>query len=214
VEEYAKVNDSIYWRDGDGIYVNLFISSELDWKEKGFELRQETKFPAQQSTTLAITADRPTQMAVRLRIPAWLRSGPTVKVNGKPLDASAAPGSYLALSRTWRTGDRIEMELPMHLSVEATPDDPHTQAFLYGPIVLAGDLGGEGLEERMLTGPSAPRHTVAVEASLKASGELTSWIKPGDKPLSFLTSGQTKDVDLVPLNGIFGKRYVVYWNVA
>jgi DUF1680 family protein len=214
VEEYAKVNDSIYWRDRDGIYVNLFIPSELDWKEKGFKLRQETRFPEQHSTTLAITTDSPAQMAVRLRIPSWLRSGPTVKVNGKPLDATAAPGSYLALSRTWKTGDRIEMELPMHLSVEATPDDPHTRAFLYGPIVLAGDLGGDGLTEEMLIGRSAPRPMGTDAPSLKATGELESWIKPGDKPLSFRTSGQTKDVALVPLNGIFGKRYAVYWQVA
>jgi uncharacterized protein len=211
VEEYAKINDSIYWRDGDGIYVNLFIPSELNWAEKGFKLRQETRFPEQQGTSLAVTVDRPTQMALRLRIPAWLSSGPTVKLNGRPLDATAAPGSYLTLSRTWKTGDRIEMDLPMHLSAEAMPDDPHTQAFLYGPIVLAGDLGSEGLEERMLIGPSAPRPAGSIQIpALKASGELTSWMKPADKPLSFRAAGQS----LVPLNSIFGKRYVVYWQVG
>ena len=215
VEEYSKVNDSIYWRDADGLYVNLFIPSELNWPEKGFRLKQETGFPGQQSTALSVTVERPTQLAVRLRVPSWLHSGPTVKLNGRPLDATAAPGSYLVLSRTWKTGDRIEMELPMHLSVEKMPDDPHTQAFLYGPIVLAGDLGSEGLDERMLIGPSGPRNVRGIEVpSLKASGELTSWIKSAGKPLSFHTTGQQKDVALVPLNTLFGRRYAVYWQVA
>jgi len=210
VEEYAKVNDSIYWRDRDGVYVNLFIPSELNWAEQGFKLRQETKFPVEQATSLTVTVDRPTQLALRLRIPAWLRTGPTVKLNGKPLDATASPGSYLALARTWKTGDRIEMDLPMHLSAEATPDDPHYQAFLYGPIVLAGDLGGEGLTEEMLIGRSAPRSAGSIQIpALKPSGELASWMKPADKPLAFQTNGQS----LVPLNSLFGKRYVVYWQL-
>jgi DUF1680 family protein len=156
VEEYSKLNDSIYWRDNDGLFVNLFIPSELNWTEKGFHLRQDTKFPEQQSTTLIVTADKPVQMAVRLRIPSWLKTGPTVKVNGKALEATASPGSYLTLNRSWKTGDRVEMELPMHVTVEKTPDD-HTQAFLYGPLVLAGDFGSEGLTESMLVGPNSPR---------------------------------------------------------
>ena len=101
-----------------------------------------------------MTAARPDPLAIRLRIPGWLRSAPSVRLNGKPLDASAAPGSYLMLNRAWKAGDRIEMELPMHLHAQAMPDDPAMQAFLYGPLVLAGDLGGEGLTEAHIIGPN------------------------------------------------------------
>ena len=231
VEEYSKLNDSIYWHDGQGLYVNLFIPSELDWTEKGFKLRQETKFPEQQGTKLTVTSDKPVQMAMRVRVPGWLKSAPTVKINGKPLEASAAPGSYLTLTRTWRKGDHVEMDLPMHLSVEAMPDDPKTQAFLFGPVVLAGDLGSDGLTERMLIGPNAPRMGAPRGGStnpnapppvpridiptFRASGaDPSSWIKPGGKPLEFHTTGQQKDVTLVPINSIFGKRYSVYWQVG
>ena len=79
-----------------------------------------------------------------------------MKINGRALEASAAPGSYLTIKRSWATGDRIEMELPMALRMEAMPDDPKTQAILYGPVVLAGDLGSEGLTERMMIGPNNP----------------------------------------------------------
>jgi len=77
-------------------------------------------------------------MAMRLRIPAWTRAA-SLKVNGHAIDVAPTPGSYLTLDRAWKAGDRIEMTLPMHLSVEAMPDDPKTQAFLHGPLVLAGD---------------------------------------------------------------------------
>ena len=69
VEEYSKLNDSIYWHDADGVFVNLFIPSELNWTEKGFQLRQETKFPESERTTLVVKVDRPVALALRLRIP-------------------------------------------------------------------------------------------------------------------------------------------------
>ena len=163
-----------------------------------------------------MTADKPVTMAVRLRIPSWMKNGPVVKINGRALEATATPGSYLAINRTWKTGDRVEMELPMHLTVEATPDDPTLQAFLYGPLVLAGDFGSEGLTKDMLIGQSAPRirwprpnaaaapaayenpnaprtpPLPAVNFTLKAGGkDPASWIKPAGKPLAFEVAGQS-----------------------
>jgi len=217
VEEYSKLNDSIYWHDDAGLFVNLFIPSELNWSEKGFRLRQETKFPMEPATALVVTAEKPVQLALRLRIPGWLQQGPTVKVNGRTLDATAAPGSYLEISRAWKTGDRIEMAMPMHLSVESMPDDPKMQAVLYGPLVLAGDLGNEGLTERMVNGQEGPNtFRMQMQAPVfKAAGDdPASWIKPADQPLTFRTTGQQKDVTLEPLHSITDKRYSVYWQVT
>jgi DUF1680 family protein len=199
VEEYSKLTDSIYWRDDDGIFVNLFLASELNWEEKGLKLRQETKFPAEPGTSLIVTAAKPVQMAMRLRVPAWLRSAPAVKVNGKVLDASAAPGSYLTLTRTWKTGDRVDMELPMHLSAEPLPDDLTRVALLYGPLVLAGDLGPDTGDK------NAPAPPV-----VKAANELDTWVKPGDGPMVF-RAGELK---LSPLNQVFNRRYLVYLQTA
>ena len=216
VEEYSKLNDSIYWHDAEGVYVNLFIPSELNWTEKGFRLTQETKFPDESSTILRVHAEKPTQMAVRLRIPEWA-AGTSVKINGKALEAVGAPGSYLAITRNWKSGDRIEMTMPMRLRIDAMPDDRQQQAFLYGPVVLAGDLGNAGLDQNMIVGPNAPRlqrMPMEVPTFRASNADPSSWIKPANGPLSFRTSGQQKDVDLVPLNSIFGKRYSVYWQVS
>jgi DUF1680 family protein len=235
VEEYSKLNDSIYWRDHDGLYVNLFIPSELDWAERGFKLRQETKYPQAPSTTLIVTAARPEALALRLRIPGWLESAPVVRLNGKALDASAAPGSYLTIRRAWKAGDKIEMELPMRLRMEAMPDDPGMQAFLYGPLVLAGDLGADGLTEAHFVGPNLrvgapnteqhgsplgpvnttpPVPEIEIPSFRAAGADPSSWIKPSDKALAFRTSGQKKDVTLVPFNTLQDRRYSVYWRVV
>jgi len=235
IEEYSKLNDSIYWRDSEGLYVNLFIPSALDWTEKDFQLQQETKYPESPSVTLTVTAARPEKLAMRLRVPGWLPSAPAVKVNGRVLEASAAPGSYLTLNRTWKAGDKVEMELPMHLHVEAMPDDPKIQAFLYGPLVLAGDLGAEGLTEAHIIGPNfrvgapgleqygsplatanrvPPVPNIEIPTFRAAGADPASWIKAGDKPLSFRTAGQKRDVTLSPLNSLFDRRYSVYWEVS
>jgi DUF1680 family protein len=234
VEEYSKLNDSIYWRDAAGLYVNLFVPSELNWAEKGFRLRQETRYPESPDTTLTVVAARPGPMAVRLRIPGWLQSAPTIKLNGRALDASAAPGSYLAVDREWKAGNKIEIELPMSLRVETMPDDPGIQAFLYGPLVLAGDLGGQGLTEDIIIGPNLRVGAPGIEQNgsplaatnsippvppveipaFRAAGGPDSWIKPAGKPLVFRTTGQKEDVTLVPLNSLFDRRYSVYWRVS
>jgi len=218
VEEYTKLNDSIYWHDDAGLYVNLFIASELNWAEKGIKLRQETKFPESPTTALTIQTSKPVDTAIRLRIPEWAANA-TVKINGKPIEAMASPGSYLALSRQWKNGDRIEMTMPMHLRVESMPDDHAMQAFLYGPLVLAGDLGElpRDLARELTFGPNVPQLRRAPQIEIptfKASGDVTGWIKPGDRPLTFRTTGQAKDVAMQPINSIFGRRYSVYWTVA
>jgi DUF1680 family protein len=234
VEEFSKLNDSIYWRDADGLFVNLFIPSELDWMEKGFQLRQDTRFPDTPSTRLTVRAAPSGVMEIRLRIPGWLDSAPAVKLNNKTLETSALPGSYLTLRREWKAGDTIEMPLPMRLRAESMPDAPGLQAILYGPLVLAGDLRANGLTEAHITGPnlrvgvagmeqwgsplaatnSAPPIPALEIPSFRASGAIESWIKPADKPLTFHTTGQKQDVTLVPLNRLFDRRYSVYWRVS
>jgi DUF1680 family protein len=235
IEEYAKLTDSIYWRDDAGLYVNLFIPSELHWAERGLRLRQETTYPDGERTTLIVVDAHPDELEVRLRVPAWLQAAPAVRLNGRMLDSSAAPGSYLTIRRAWKTGDRLDVALPMSLRVEAMPDDPQMQAFLYGPLVLAGDLGDEGLTEAHIVGPNLrvgaanieqhgsplapinrtpPVPDIEIPTFRAAGPDPSAWIKPAGRPQEFRTTGQKQDVMLLPLNRLFDRRYSVYWQVT
>jgi DUF1680 family protein len=210
VENFSKLQDSIYFHDGQSLFVNLFIPSTLDWSEKGVTVRQETKFPDQETSQLVIRCDRPTAFDVRIRNPYWA-VGMVVKVNGKPV-ASDQP-----IHRTWKTGDRINVTLPMKLHTQPMPDDPGLQAFLYGPLVLAGRLGSDGLTA---DAQSSDRTQQVKSHFVRGEPKLApQLIKPAIKPvvselLTFHTTNQKEDVTLIPLNRLFGERYAVYWRTT
>ena len=215
-EEYSKLNDSIYYRDERGITVNLYIASELDDRERAIGLRQDTRFPDEPRTSFTVTKAPASAWTLRLRIPSWTSTA-AVKVNGRPLEATPGAGSYLSITRTWKKGDRVDLELPMSLAAEPFPDEPRVEAFLYGPIVLAGDLGIQGLTEGLILdqqGPAVGKIPMSVP-ELHASGKkLEDWIKRDDSaPLTFRASGSEGGVTLKPLNQLWG-RYATYWTVS
>lgn len=212
VEEFAKLNDTIYFHDGNSLYVNLYIASELEWPEKGLKIRQQTAFPREQGTTLTITADRPSDISIRLRVPYWAHNG-QVKVNGRPLPAFTSPGSYLTLAGPWKSGDKIELSLPMHLHAAPMPDDESVQAVMYGPLVLAGRFNPMARENWY--GGEGPKATPTSVPTISADVQKPeSWVEPvSGQPLMFRAAGQSQPVTLVPLADIVHEQYAVYWKV-
>ncbi|KAI1170964.1 hypothetical protein F4777DRAFT_583404 [Nemania sp. FL0916] len=138
MESHTKYQETIYLRSADAstLWVNLFIPSTLTWAEKGFTVKQETSFPRQDTTRFTITAGQG-QLDIKLRVPAWVRKGYQVSINGQPQTTpTAQPGSYLTLSRTWKSGDVIDVSMPFSLRIERARDRPDTQAIMWGPLVL------------------------------------------------------------------------------
>jgi DUF1680 family protein len=125
------------------------------------------------------------------------------------------------VSRTWKDGDRIDVRFPMQLHAQPMPDDSSIQALMYGPMVLAGRLGTEGLTpETLRAEPTRPR--TVPEFKLKPvdapvfrvdSDDLTTWIRPTSTRREFETYGQDRNVTLVPFYQLFDERYAVYWKV-
>lgn len=224
LENHAKYPDTIYFQDDTSLFVNLFIASELRWRAKGLTVRQETRFPDEETTSLTFTSARPVQAAVKIRYPAWAQSGMQLRINGAAhaLPAGSVAGSYVTLDRTWKTGDRVDVRLPMTLRTEPLPGDPSQVALLYGPILLAGDLGAEGLDESRRYGPSTPQMGRVPRLDTPAlvtdrTSTLVSAIAPvaNAAPLTFKTAGlgQPEEVTLIPLARAAAVRYNVYWKV-
>jgi len=217
IEEFAKFADNIYFHDDDGIFVNLFIASEVNWPEKGVRLRQETSFPEQDRTTLTVSAPKPVELAVNIRVPYWATKGGTVKTNGEALPVFSNPSSYLALKRTWKDGDRVEVSLPMSLHLDSMPDDRSLQTVMYGPLVLAGKFGGEGLTPELTYpgyGPVPKGGPATVPDITNHSMDPLAWVEPApNSPLTFQTARQLAAATLIPLYKLSGERYAVYWKV-
>jgi uncharacterized protein len=217
-EEFSKFADTIYFHNDHALFVNLFIASELDWPEKGLKIQQETTFPEQESTTLVVSAERPTELTVNLRIPYWATKGGQVKLNGAAMPAFSSPSSYLELHRVWKDGDRVELSLPMSLHVCPIPDDHTLQAVMYGPLVLAGQFGEQGITKAN-TYPgyeTAPKENAApVPAIANNSKNETGWVEPSSgAALAFRSTGQQQNFDLLPLYKLHGERYAIYWKVT
>jgi DUF1680 family protein len=207
-EEFAKFNDSIYSHDGESVWVNQFVASELTWSEKKFGLRQETKFPSQQGTTLIVKVTEPQVRTVRVRIPRWVAEGGSVAVNGKKLEAFGQAGSYLAITRMWRGGDKVEVALPMSLWSEPLKGDDTLEAKMYGPLVLAGVLGD---------GPKdGPMKIAGYDTVAKGLPKPEEAPKGGAVETSSATALEFKlgTSDVKPLYKIADEKYAVYWKTA
>ena len=221
MENHAKYGDSIYFRGADTLYVNLFIPSELTWKGKGLVLRQETRFPEEEVTRLTFRADNPVELSLKIRYPYWATRGMRVTVNGEAWPVDQKPCSYVCVKRAFRDGDRIEVTLPMQLHLHRMPDDPRLVSVMYGPMVLGGLLGTEGIGPEMFLSPSQRAHHRAVPIPVPffvvENEDPTSWVKPvAGKPLMFRTDGVgvPEDVTLVPFHRLFGQRYSIYWRIV
>lgn len=220
MENHTKYGQAIYAHSADALWVNLFMASEVTWKDKGLTLRQETKFPESDTTRLTFQCERPVKVTLKLRWPAWTRSF-VVTINGQTLNfAGVEPHSYLPLDREWRDGDVVEYTLPMSLRTEPLPHTTNIQAVLYGPIVLAAELGSAGMASlklyqdnhnqdfyRNLPAPVTP-------VLVAENREVLSRIQPATgKPLTFQTRGlvQPRDVTLIPFYRMHHQRYSVYF---
>jgi uncharacterized protein len=135
----ADYGISSYFHDGKGIYVNLFVPSRVKWMHGGerIGLTQSTTYPHQPTTQIDVAVGTPTAFPVHLRIPAWAGPKTTVGVNGKRVVSGPEPGRFARLDRTWKNGDRIEIEFDMPTVLEAVdPQHPDLMAPVHGPLAL------------------------------------------------------------------------------
>jgi DUF1680 family protein len=204
MENHVKYGENIYYRGKDGsLYVNLFIPSVLDWKEKNISIKQETGLPSTDKTVFTISAKQPASFAIRLRKPYWAENV-TVSINGKLQKVMADKEGYIVLNRKWINNDIIELITPLHFYTQSMPDNANRKAVFYGPVLLAGVLGEKEPD------PSE------IPVFVTAETDPGKWIKPAaNHSLVFTTAatGNSKEVQLVPFNTTANEHYTVYWDV-
>lgn len=225
LESHARHGEFIYAHDENTLYVNLFIASKLDWRERGVHLTQSTRFPDEPRTRL--TVHDAGEFTLKIRYPGWVAPGAfKLRLNGKPLKVTARPGGHVELRRRWAAGDQVDIELPMRTTLEPMPGLKGYVAVLHGPIVLAAKTPqwGEKLAftadgSRMghiAQGPVCPLDSAPVFVSDKADFIRRFKPVPGH-PLTFTAPGLIQgrqDADklqLIPFFRLHDSRYMVYW---
>jgi uncharacterized protein len=199
MESHAKHGDSIFWLRGREIIVNLYVPATLTLPGKGIGLRLETDYPFGDDIVLSMNqASGKASSSVSLRVPHWCEN-PRIELNGVRIAAEPDAG-YLRLRRVWRSGDVLRLSLPRTLRFEAAADDPDTVALLYGPLVLAGDLG-----------PAADTWHGAAPA-LVGSG-FSERIVPTHEAATFKTDGIVRPADLLlrPFTFQYERNTAVYF---
>ena len=160
MENHSKYGQFIYTRVGDNLFVNLYAASELNWRDKGIVLRQETAFPYGETSRITVTqapSGKAGTFTLQVRYPGWVKRGQfQVKVNGKLVGTNhgvgeeligpvTGPSSYVPITRQWKKGDVVEIAFPMYNYVKYLPNEPQYIALMHGPILLGMKTGTEDL---------------------------------------------------------------------
>jgi len=221
VENHSKYGDTIYFHDTNSLYLNLFIPSQLNWPDKGLTIVQSTTFPQSDTTLLSFHCTNTVPLALKIRYPAWAQSGMFLAINGIPQTITNSAGSYVSISRNWQNNDQVQIRLPMTLRAEVLQDTTNTVALFYGPILLAGALGTNGMPASDFAANQLDLVNVAVPDGLVPLmvGDVPTLLSntfpvPG-QALSFQTKGlgQPRDVTLMPFYQLQHQRYSAYWKL-
>ena len=210
MESHALHGDGLYYEAGERLWVNVYAPSTARSDSTGVALTVETDFPEGDAVVVRITASGPRPMTLALRRPVWAVEGFSVRVNGETVAGVPAPGSYVELTRRWRTGDTVELTLVKALRLEAVPDNPRRVAVLWGPLVLAGDLGPEP------EGDGQPEPQVESTTVLAAGRPVGEWVKPaaGARGEFVLAAANGRSVRLLPFYRLHRRIYAAYWDLA
>ncbi len=223
MENHTKYGKAIWFHGDDALYLNLFISSRLRWADKGLELEMRTDYPREDTVTLTVLEARGEPLALHVRSPAWAAGDLAFELNGEVLPTRGVPGSYARLERAWRSGDRLRITVPMAVRTEPLRGAPERLAFLYGPVVLAGDLGPVPRGE---TFPWAEEQAANFEAQRVPVPELTAAPAEAADALDRLPGpglafradgvldGRPTHVTLRPFAELHYRYYNVYWELG
>ena len=230
MENHGKYGQFAYTHVGNALFVNLFVASELNWREKGIVLRQETLFPYAETSRITVAQGKG-QFTLQVRYPGWVKPGAfEVKVNGKPVSIVTGPSSYVSIDRQWKKGDVVDITFPMYNSIKYLPNEPQYIALMHGPILLAAKTGNEDLAHliaddsrfgQYASGKKLPINEAPILINNNIEDIANQLTPVAGKPLHFTLD--TKLANLVlegtgkfngvlqPFFEVHDARYMMYW---
>jgi len=208
MENHSKYGGNIYYHNDNELFLFQLIASELTWKEKGVKVVQTTNYPKEHGTTLDFSCDAPVKITLQVRYPYWAENGLEIIVNGKKERIRETPGHFIPLTRKWKSGDRVEIKIPFTLRLEPMPDDSNRVAVMYGPLVMAGDLGP--------VKDSASTDAMYVPVLMTKDRNPNTWMKPVEGKVNTFVSvntGRPGEVEMKPFYSVYNRRYSIYWDM-
>jgi uncharacterized protein len=216
MESHALHGDGLYYESGDRLWVNVYAPSTATWRVAGVSLTMSTAFPDGEAASLAFTVKAPRAFTLALRRPYWAGDGFSVKVNGAAVQKLPPSGTYIELKRTWRTGDTVDLVLPKALHLEPLADNAGRAAVMWGPLVLAGDLGPVQRRGGRGEAGAAPMPAPTIPVFVTPERAAAQWLKPVEgAPGRFRSDGvgRDRDVEFVPFYSLHRRTYGAYWDI-
>jgi hypothetical protein len=212
MESHALHGDGIFYESGDHLWINLYAPSAANWENADAKLTVDTDFPDAERVLIRMVLAAPKTLSLSLRRPSWAKVGFTVSVNGEAVDDLPTAGSYLELKRLWHDGDTVTLGLPKCLRMEPLPDNPSRVALLWGPLVLAGDLG-----------PETHGGYTGTPVLVAAGRPVEEWLQPvaGENgQFDSINAGRNidgtnsvVDVRFTPFYQLHRRSYSAYWDL-
>lgn len=224
MENHGKYNEFIYTHHHDSLFLNLFVASELNWKDKGVTIKQETGFPNEEQTKLSVIKGT-SHFKLMIRYPSWVKDGALkITINGRGVPVTSHPSSYIAIDRIWKKGDEIQVMLPMHNTIEHLPNLPVYVAFMHGPILMGAKAGTVGLSGLIADdsrwghipgGERLPINKAPIIIKDDMSAIIDELVPVKGKPLNYTVPNlkmiNPVTVVLQPFYQIHDARYMMYW---
>ncbi len=213
MENFSKLGDSIYFYEGNSLYVNRFTSSSVEWKEKGITLTQKEELP---KITLTVSGEG--EAEIIFPVPCWCKGKPTAKINGEEISSKEKDG-FIRLCRNWHSGDEIELTLPLAVEFHRLPDNENALCFTCGPYVLSADLGRRDMNTSV-TGVNVtiPLGDEGESGKIKVCGTVEDWLshteenlEPTGEAYSFKLKNADRELIFSPHYRRYNTRYGIYF---
>jgi DUF1680 family protein len=209
MENHSKYGRNIFFKNENEFYVCQFIAAKVNWKEKNIIISQKTRYPEEQGTMIKINQANNQKFTLYIRYPHWTEKGIHIRINGEKQKVDKKPGSFISLEGIWNSGDNVEVSIPFSLRLERMPDDENRVAILYGPLVLAGDLGP-------VDDPHAIDHDY-VPFLFPDDQSPDHWLNPVKGAVNTFEVAENiarpRSFMLKPFYVTYDRRYSVYWDL-